>query len=239
MAEMLEGKKAEFASLIGGAGGKREVAAAIDRLVCFGGWADKYAQVLGCNNPVAGPYYNFTVPEPTGVVGVIAPDEPALLGLVSLIAPPLCAGNTVVALAGETNPLVGAVFGEVCATSDIPPGVVNILTGLKSELVPQFASAPGHRLYPRRGCLDRSRQADPRGHGRQPQARMCPSEPRAQARGGSQGHRLVRRRPLPQPVDDRALRRDEDRVAPQRRVRSGRRGERGNSMPGLEMRRFN
>ena len=96
MAEMLEGKKGEFAGLIGGASGKREVGAAIDRLVCFGGWADKYAQVLGCNNPVAGPYYNFTVPEPTGVVGVIAPDDPALLGLVSLIAPPLCAGNAVV-----------------------------------------------------------------------------------------------------------------------------------------------
>ena len=96
--------------------------------------------MLGCDNPVAGPYYNFTVPEPTGVVGVISPDEPALLGLVSLIAPPLCAGNTVVALAGETNPLIGAVFGEVCATSDIPPGVVNILTGLRVELVPHFAS---------------------------------------------------------------------------------------------------
>ena len=140
MAEMLEGKKGEFAGLIGGASGKREVGAAIDRLVCFGGWADKYAQVLGCNNPVAGPYYNFTVPEPTGVVGVIAPDDPALLGLVSLIAPPLCAGNAVVALGSEANPLVGAVFGEVCATSDIPAGVVNILTGLRSELVPHFAS---------------------------------------------------------------------------------------------------
>jgi acyl-CoA reductase-like NAD-dependent aldehyde dehydrogenase len=140
MAEMLEGKKSEFAGLIGGAAGRREVAAAIDRLVCFGGWADKYAQVLGCNNPVAGPFYNFTVPEPTGVVGVIAPDAPALLALVSLIAPPLCAGNAVVALASEANALVGAVFGEVCATSDIPGGVVNILTGLRDELVPHFAS---------------------------------------------------------------------------------------------------
>src|SRR4029077_13570537 len=92
----------------------QEVEAAIDRLICFAGWADKYAQVLGCNNPVSGPYYNFTVPEPTGVVGVIAPAEPSLLGLISLTAPPLCAGNAVVALAGEANPLVGAVFGEVC-----------------------------------------------------------------------------------------------------------------------------
>jgi len=162
MAEMLEGKRGEFVELIasgtearrhGGTKGKRkkaggtpaprpakEVEAAIDRLVCFGGWADKYSQVLGCNNPVAGPFYNFTVPEPTGIVGVIAPDEPSLLGLVSLIAPPLCAGNAVVALGSETHPLVAAVFGEVCATSDLPGGVLNILTGLREELVPHFAS---------------------------------------------------------------------------------------------------
>jgi acyl-CoA reductase-like NAD-dependent aldehyde dehydrogenase len=157
MAEMLEGKRNELAALLEQPGPARrgkaakrsgpkpaspekEVAAAIDRLVCFGGWADKYAQVLGCNNPVAGPYYNFTVPEPTGVVGVVAPDEPPLLGLISLIAPPLCAGNTVVALASESSPLVGAVLGEVCATSDVPPGVVNILTGKHDELIPHFAS---------------------------------------------------------------------------------------------------
>lgn len=154
MAEMLEGKASEFAELLrlgaapqkrGARGGKppspkAEVAAAIDRLVCFGGWADKYAQVLGCNNPVAGPYYNFTVPEPTGVIGVLAPDEPGLLGLISLIAPPLCAGNAIVALAGEHHPLVGAVLGEVCATSDVPGGVVNILTGPRDELLPHFAS---------------------------------------------------------------------------------------------------
>ncbi len=132
MAEMLEGKRAEFVALVeegtkaprhGGTKGKNgtkrtgqrpmppgkkrtltaaaEVEAAIDRLVCFGGWADKYSQVLGCNNPVAGPYYNFTVPEPTGVVGVVAPDEPSLLGLVSLVAPVICSGNTVVALAAS------------------------------------------------------------------------------------------------------------------------------------------
>lgn len=159
MAEMLEGKRSEFAALIAegtkgrrdkGTKGKRksaprvnperEVEAAIDRLVCFGGWADKYAQVLGCNNPVAGPFYNFTVPEPTGIVGVIAPDTPQLLGLVSLIAAPLCAGNAVIALGSESNPLVAAVLGEVCATSDVPAGVVNILTGLREELAPQFAT---------------------------------------------------------------------------------------------------
>jgi acyl-CoA reductase-like NAD-dependent aldehyde dehydrogenase len=149
MAEMLEGRKSEFAGLIIAAtpptaSAKRkaaqEVEAAIDRLVCFGGWADKYAQILGCNNPVAGPYYNFTIPEPTGVVGVVAPDEPSFLGLISLLAPPLCAGNTIVALAGEQNPLPAAVLGEVCATSDLPPGVINILTGLREELIPHFAS---------------------------------------------------------------------------------------------------
>lgn len=161
MAEMMEGRRGEFVDVIeatkrgegGATKGRRkarsgssapsasdEVAAVIDRLVCFAGWSDKYAQVLGCNNPVAGPYYNFTVPEPTGVVAVIAPDEPALLGLISLLAPPLCAGNAVVALGSQKHPLATAILGEVCATSDIPPGVVNILTGVRAELVPQMAS---------------------------------------------------------------------------------------------------
>ncbi|MBX3377319.1 MAG: aldehyde dehydrogenase family protein [Phycisphaeraceae bacterium] len=152
MAEMLEGKRLEFVEALkvsrrvgsgkGGAGGSpaKEVDAAIDRLVCFGGWADKYAQVLGCNNPVAGPFYNFTVPEPTGVVGVVAPKEAPLLGLVSLLAPVICSGNTAVALASEANPLPGAILGEVCATSDVPAGVINILTGHRAELLPHFAS---------------------------------------------------------------------------------------------------
>lgn len=124
------------------AGPEQEVAAAIDRLVSYAGWADKYAQVLGCNNPVSGPYYNFTIPEPTGVVAVIAPAEHPLLALVSLIAPPLCAGNTVVALASEANPIPAAVLGEVCATSDVPAGVINILTGQRAELLSHIA---GHR----------------------------------------------------------------------------------------------
>ena len=177
MAEMLEGKRQEFAELLkAGARTKgrgaaalspaREVEASIDRLVCFGGWADKYSQVLGCNNPVAGPFYNFTVPEPSGIVGVIAPDGPALLGLVSLIAPPLCAGNAVVALGSESDPLATAVFGEVCATSDVPAGVLNLLTGLREELVPHFAShreinsihaaglSPDHAKSLREGAAD-------------------------------------------------------------------------------------
>jgi acyl-CoA reductase-like NAD-dependent aldehyde dehydrogenase len=153
MAEMLEGKKAEFAAALdqGAArpkgkaarpAGTTEVDAAIDRLVHYAGWADKYAQVLGCNNAVAGPFYNFTVPEPTGVVAVLAPDRPALLALISLIAPPLCAGNTIVALGGEGTAatLAAAILGEVCATSDIPPAVINLLTGLRAELAPVIAS---------------------------------------------------------------------------------------------------
>jgi acyl-CoA reductase-like NAD-dependent aldehyde dehydrogenase len=148
MAEMMEGKRVEFVEAIestrargrGGAKGTRghaakEVEAAIDRLVCFAGWADKYAQVLGCNNPVAGPYYNFTVPEATGVVAVIAPDEHPLLGLISLMAPVMCSGNTVVAIGSEANPIPAAILGEVIATSDVPGGVVNILTGERKELL--------------------------------------------------------------------------------------------------------
>jgi len=146
LAEMLEGKRAELAGAIAATGtvGREdalvEVDAATDRLVAFAGWADKFPQVLGCNNPVTGPYYNFSVPEATGIVGVIAPDEAPLLGLVSLMAPPLCAGNAVVALASEANPIPACVLAEALATSDLPAGVVNILTGTRDELVAQFAS---------------------------------------------------------------------------------------------------
>lgn len=164
MAEMLEGKREEFSELLSHTSQRkgikasrqrgikgmsrtqalREVDASIDRLVCFAGWADKYAQVLGCNNPVSGPYYNFTVPEPTGVVGVIAPPtSPALLGMISLIAPPLCSGNAVVVIASDEAMLPAAVFGEVCATSDVPPGVVNIVTGVRSELLEHLAKHRG------------------------------------------------------------------------------------------------
>lgn len=148
MAEMLEGKREEFAEIIKSgsprkrtiADTRKEVDASIDRLIAFAGWADKFAQVLGCNNPVAGPYYNFTIPEPVGVVAIVAPDDPPLLGLVSLIAAALCAGNTVVALASETQPIPAMILAEVCATSDVPGGVINILTGLRDELVEHFAS---------------------------------------------------------------------------------------------------
>lgn len=145
MAEMVEGKREEFAEAIRATGAstivaaRREVDASVDRLVSFAGWADKYSQVLGCRNPVAGPYYNFTTPEPTGVVGVIAPDEPALLGLLTLLAAPLCAGNALVALASHRHPLPAALLGEVCATADVPAGVVNIITCVRAELIEPLA----------------------------------------------------------------------------------------------------
>ncbi|MDA1260095.1 MAG: aldehyde dehydrogenase family protein [Planctomycetota bacterium] len=145
LAEMVEGKAEEFCAALRATSSltpKRaaaEVAAAADRLVAFAGWTDKYPQVLGSHNPVAGPYYNFTVPEACGVVGVLAPEEPALLGLVSLLAPPLCAGNAVVALGSRAHPLATVLFAEACATADVPHGVVNLLTGRRGDLVTSLA----------------------------------------------------------------------------------------------------
>lgn len=124
---------------IGKADARREVERTIDRWVYYAGWADKFSQIFGSVNPVAGPYYNFTVPEPTGVVGIIAPEAPPLLGLVSRIAPAMVGGNTIVAIASESQPLAAITLGEVFATSDVPPGVVNLISGLKSELVPWLA----------------------------------------------------------------------------------------------------
>ncbi len=136
IAEMLESRRAEFADLSSGAD---EVDRSIDRLVWYAGWADKLAQVLGSSNPVAGPYFNFTVPEPTGVVGILAPDEPPLLGLVSRVAPAIVGGNTTVVVASETHPLAAVELAEVLATSDVPGGVVNLLTGFREELAPWLA----------------------------------------------------------------------------------------------------
>jgi acyl-CoA reductase-like NAD-dependent aldehyde dehydrogenase len=146
MAEMLEGKSEEFVAAIRATSGmslrdaRAEVGASADRLVAFAGWADKFTQVMGCHNPVAGPYYTFTVPEATGVVSVVAPEEPSLLGLVSLLAPPLCAGCTVIAVGSERHPIASALLGEVCQTSDVPAGVVNVLTGARGELLEWIAS---------------------------------------------------------------------------------------------------
>ena len=136
IAEMMEARVPEFAQLCSG---KDEVHRAIDRWVWYAGFADKLSQVLGGTNPVAGPYFNFTIPEPTGVVATIAPDDPPLLGLVSRIAPVLTGGNAVVALASETQPLAAIELAEAIATSDVPGGVVNLLTGQRAELAPWLA----------------------------------------------------------------------------------------------------
>jgi aldehyde dehydrogenase (NAD+) len=145
LGEMIEARKQEMAEAIrlGGASksaAAKETAVAIDRLVYYAGWTDKYQQVLGSVNPVAAPYFNFTVAEPMGVVGVIAPEEAPLLGLISLIAPVITSGNTVVALASTAQPYPSIVLGEMLATSDLPGGVVNLLTGFRKELVPTFAT---------------------------------------------------------------------------------------------------
>jgi acyl-CoA reductase-like NAD-dependent aldehyde dehydrogenase len=137
LAEMVEARAAEFAEL---STGREEVERAVDRIVWYAGWSDKLAQVLGSSNPVAGPYFNFTVPEPTGVVAIVAPEEPPLLGLVSRLLPALVGGNAVVAIASESRPLAAVELAEALATSDIPGGAVNLLTGRRSELAPVLAS---------------------------------------------------------------------------------------------------
>jgi acyl-CoA reductase-like NAD-dependent aldehyde dehydrogenase len=136
IAEMMEARAAEFAEL---SSGRTEVEAAIDRWVWYAGWADKYAQLLGSSNPVAAPYFNFTVPEPTGVVGVMAPEQPALDGIVARLAPVIVGGNTAVVLTSELEPLASIELAEAIATADVPGGVVNILTGHRSELAPWLA----------------------------------------------------------------------------------------------------
>jgi acyl-CoA reductase-like NAD-dependent aldehyde dehydrogenase len=136
VAEMVEARTAEFAALCSG---PDEVERAIDRIVWYAGFADKLAQLIGSSNPVAAPYFNFTIPEPTGVVATLAPPEPALEGIVSRVAPAIVGGNTVVVVASEPSPLAAIELAEVLATSDVPGGVVNILTGVQSELAPWLA----------------------------------------------------------------------------------------------------
>ncbi|HEY7756508.1 MAG TPA: aldehyde dehydrogenase family protein [Actinomycetota bacterium] len=142
VAELMEGRRAQFESELADAGAADPASgtsAAIDRWVWYAGWADKIGQVLGGTNPVAGPYFNFTIPEPTGVVGIVAPQDQALLGLVSRLAPAIVSGNTAVVLASESSPLPAVTLSEVLATSDVPGGVVNLLTGFSRELVPWLA----------------------------------------------------------------------------------------------------
>jgi acyl-CoA reductase-like NAD-dependent aldehyde dehydrogenase len=147
LAEMMEGKRGELQDSLDAEEGSEaarhqgiQVETAIDRVIHYAGWADKYPQVLGCANPVSGPYHNFTVPEPVGIVGVVCPDAHPLLALVSLVAPVVCAGNACVVLASETNPIPACILAEAIATSDMPGGAINILTGSRDELVPHFAT---------------------------------------------------------------------------------------------------
>ncbi|MGI8658491.1 MAG: aldehyde dehydrogenase family protein [Candidatus Limnocylindria bacterium] len=145
IAELMEGRRDQFVAEVmvsegvGRARATRLVDAAIDRWVWYAGWADKYTQSMGTVNPVAGSYFNFSIPEPTGVVGVIAPDASSLLGLVSRLAPVIVSGNAAVVLASESRPLPAVTLSEVLATSDVPGGVVNVITGLRRELVGHLA----------------------------------------------------------------------------------------------------
>jgi acyl-CoA reductase-like NAD-dependent aldehyde dehydrogenase len=146
VAELMEGRRDQFVDEVRVAEGaspakaREIVVRAIDRWVWYAGWADKIAQVLGASNPVAADYFNFTIPEASGVVGIVAPETSSLLGLVSRLAPPLVTGNAVVVLTSESRPLPAITLTEVLATSDVPAGVVNVLTGRKHELVPVLAA---------------------------------------------------------------------------------------------------
>jgi len=146
VAEMLEGRRAQFVAEVADAEGLKAgkagdaVDAAIDRWVWYAGWSDKIHQVHGSSNPVAGPYFDFSVPEPTGVVAVVAPRDSSLLGLVSVVAPAIVTGNTAVVVASEERPLPAITLAEVLATSDLPGGVVNLLTGRAAEIAPWLAS---------------------------------------------------------------------------------------------------
>ena len=172
IAEMLDGRRDQFAAEVAAAEGRsladalELVGAAIDRIVWYAGWADKFAQVAGSANPIAGPYFNFSIPEPTGVVAIMAPQESSLLGLVSVLAPVLCTGNSAVVVTSQTRPLPAVSLSEVLATSDLPGGVANVLTGFTAELGPWLAShrdvnaidltgvAPGERVALQRAAAD-------------------------------------------------------------------------------------
>lgn len=145
MAEVCESRFSELQEELEKSGMKtadaeKEVAESIDRLVYYAGWADKFTQLVGSVNPVAGPFYNFSNPEPTGVVGIVAPEQSALIGLVSRVAPVIVSGNTAVVLTSESKPLASITFAEIVATSDVPGGVVNFITGFREELTGWLAS---------------------------------------------------------------------------------------------------
>ena len=176
VAELMEGRREQFEQEVADAEGlapaqaREQVDRSIDRWVWYAGWADKITQILGTVNPVAASYFDFTIPEPTGVVGVVAPESSSLLGLVSRLAPVVVSGNTAVVLASESRPLPAVTLTEVLATSDVPGGVINLITGFKKELVPWLAVAHGRQ---RTGRLGRARGHAPgrrRGGRRERQA---------------------------------------------------------------------
>jgi len=152
-AEMLDGRAAQFVDLLGGgAPARRELEQAVELLVWYAGWTDKVQQVTGSVNPVSGPYFNFTIPEPTGVVAIVPPEQPTLVGLVRRLAPALCGGSVVVALAPESNPVPDLTLAEVLATSDFPAGVVNVISGLRKELLPWLAAHMDINAIDAAGC---------------------------------------------------------------------------------------
>ncbi|MCP4848541.1 MAG: aldehyde dehydrogenase [Verrucomicrobiaceae bacterium] len=146
IAEMLESRSTSMASEISNCSGvsltaaKTEIHATIDRILYYAGWADKYSQVFGSTNPVASSHFNFSTPEPTGIVGVICPDKPPLLALATLVAPAILSGNSTIVLASEKYPLPAITLAEVIANSDVPGGVINLLSGSRCELAPHFAN---------------------------------------------------------------------------------------------------
>jgi len=161
VAEVMEGRRAQFVADVRDAEGLddaaagRQVDAAVDRWVWYAGWADKLAQALGSANPVAGPYFNFSIPEPTGVVAAVAPQDSSLLGLVSVIAPTIVSGNAVIVVASTLRPLPAISLAEALATSDVPAGVVNILTGDPVEIMPWLASHADVNAVDLTGIVDR------------------------------------------------------------------------------------
>ncbi|TVQ12757.1 MAG: aldehyde dehydrogenase family protein [Balneolaceae bacterium] len=145
IAEMMEGRRDQFVAELKRSGysaakASKEIDTSIDRMVYFAGWCDKYQQIYSTVNPVAGSYFNFSVPEPTGVISVVAPEDQPLAGLVSVVAPVIAGGNTCVVLCSEKSPLTAVTFSEVLHSSDVPGGVINLLTGQETELVEHFSS---------------------------------------------------------------------------------------------------
>jgi acyl-CoA reductase-like NAD-dependent aldehyde dehydrogenase len=207
VAEVMEGRRDQFVAEVSaadGADGGDTVDAAIDRWVWYAGWTDKIASVAGSANPVAGPYFTFRVPEPTGVVAVVAPQESSLLGLVSVLAPALAAGNTTVVVASQQRPVPAITLSEVLATSDVPGGVVNLLTG--SPAGPRSGLAHGRQRHrPVRGARRARHRARSRRRG-EPETGPAPRRRGPRLDGG------------PRSGSDAGADRDEDRLAPRRRV---------------------